>query len=95
MPDIKDRLSQDVASIEWKDLLPHAKRDAIIVVSRTLNLLEVGVAIAQDDTVSVGAWIDNKLIYKPSAEQLTEWNRNLEKQFTTIIVQPFALVQEN
>ncbi len=95
MPDIKDRLSQDVANIEWKDLLPHAKRDAIIVVSEALNLLEVGAAIAQDNTTSVSIWIENKSISKPSSKQLTNWNNNPEKQFTALIVQPFVIVQEN
>jgi hypothetical protein len=95
MPDIKDRLSQDVANIAWKDLLPHAKRDAVIVVSETLNLLDVGAAIAQDNTSAVSTWIANKSIAKPSSRQLTAWNDELEKQFTTLIIQPFVIVQEN
>ncbi len=95
MPDIKERLSQDVASIPWKDLLPHAKRDAVIVVSETLNLLDVGAAIAQDNTAAVSTWIANKSIAKPSSQQLTDWNGDLEKQFTTLILQPFVIVQEN
>ncbi|MGF1541890.1 MAG: DUF2288 domain-containing protein [Pleurocapsa sp.] len=95
MPDIKERLSQDIANIPWKDLLPHAKRDAVIVVSEKLNLLDVGAAIAQDHTAAVSTWIANKFIAKPSAQQLTVWNRELDKQFTTLIVQPFVIVQEN
>ena len=95
MPDIKERLSQDVANIEWQELLPHAKRDAIIVAARTLDLLDVGAAIAQDNTTAVSTWIENKSIAKPSAEQLTNWNNNPQKQFTTLIVQPFVVIQEN
>ena len=95
MPDIKDRLSQDVADIEWKDLLPHVRRDAVIVVSEALNLLEVGAAIAEDNTASVSTWIENKSISKPSSQQLTEWNSQPEKQFTALILQPFVIVQEN
>ena len=94
MPDIKDRLSQDIATIEWHDLLPHAKRDAIVIASAALNLLEVGTAIAQDNTSSVSNWIENKSIYKPSSEQLSEWNNNPQKQFKALIVQPFVIIQE-
>ncbi|GAB4523127.1 MAG: hypothetical protein Tsb0014_00370 [Pleurocapsa sp.] len=94
MPSIKEQLSQDMADVSWKDLLPHARRDAVIVVERELDLTEVGVAIAQDNTTSVQSWIENKSIYKPSSEQLTNWNQNLEKQFTTLIVQPFVIIQE-
>ena len=95
MPDIKQRLKQDVADIEWQDLLPHAKRDAIIVAAKSLDLLDVGAAIAQDNTAVVNTWIKNQYIAKPSAEQLTSWNNNPQKQFTTLIVQPFVVIQEN
>jgi hypothetical protein len=94
MPSIKEQLSQDMADVAWKDLLPHAKRDAVIVVEKELDLTDVGVAIAQDNTTSVQNWIENKSIYKPSSEQLADWNQNLDKQFTTLIVQPFVIIQE-
>ena len=94
MPTIKEQLSQDIANITWKDLLPHAKRDAVIVVDSELELTEVGIAIAQDDTALVTSWIAEKSICKPSSTQLADWNQNLQKQFVTLIVQPFVIVQE-
>lgn len=94
MPDLPDQLREDVADIEWKDLLPHAKRDAIIVVTEKLNLTEVGAAIAQDNTSLVQAWISNQSISKPSPEQLTDWNNQPQKQFIALIVQPFVIIKE-
>ena len=94
MPSIQEQLSKDVANINWQDLLPHAKRDAIIVVAESLNLLDVAIAIAEDNTVSVQQWINNKSISKPSSEQLTDWNQEMQKQFVTVIVQPFVIIQE-
>ena len=93
MPDVKQQLAEELASVEWKSLLPHAKRDAVIVVREELNLLDVGVAIAQNDMVSVQSWISQQLIHKPYADELTQWNRELTKPFMTLIVQPFVLVQ--
>ncbi|MGK7943134.1 MAG: DUF2288 family protein, partial [Microcystaceae cyanobacterium] len=49
MQDIKDRLSQDLADTQWRDIEPHAKRDAVIVVHNSLDMVEVGVAFAQDN----------------------------------------------
>ena len=95
MPDVKQQLAEELASVEWKSLLPHAKRDAVIVVREELNLLDVGVAIAQDDMVSVQSWISQQLIHKPHADELTQWNRELTKPFMTLIVQPFVIVQES
>lgn len=94
MPDLQERLKEDVADVSWKDLQPHAKRDVIIVVEDELDLSEVGLAIAEDNTTSVQGWIGDQLIFKPTAEQLTDWNSNPQKQFTTLIVQPFVIVKE-
>ena len=94
MPSLKERLEKDVADISWKDLQPHARRDAVIVVTEDLELSEVAVAIAEDNTTSVKNWIGNSAIAKPTSEQLTDWNQTPEKQFTALIVQPFVVVKE-
>ncbi len=94
MSDLAEKLKKDVANISWKDLQPHARRDAIIVVKDELDLSEVALAIAEDNTVSVQAWISAQAISKPTAEQLTDWNNTPQKQFTTLIVQPFVIVKQ-
>ncbi|MDJ0588946.1 MAG: DUF2288 domain-containing protein [Pleurocapsa sp. MO_226.B13] len=94
MPDLRERLSRDIADISWIDLMPHAKRDAVIVIKSELDLSEVAAAIALDDTNSVQAWISEQSIAKPTANQLSQWNDNPQKQFTALIVQPFVVVQE-
>ena len=94
MPDLKEKLEKDVADISWKDLQPHAKRDAIIVVKQELDLPEVAVAIAEDNTASVQGWIGDRSIAKPSSQQLTAWNQTPEKLFVALIVQPFVVIQE-
>jgi hypothetical protein len=92
MQDIKNKLATDIADIEWRDLIPHSQRDAVIVVTPHLSLVEVGVAIATDNTQSVQHWISEDLIHKPSAQQLSQWNAQPEIEFRTLIVQPFVLV---
>jgi hypothetical protein len=94
MPSLKEKLEQDVADISWKELRPHAKRDAIIVIKDELDLAEVAVAIAEDNTASVQNWIGSQSIAKPSSQELTQWNQTPEKQFVALIVQPFVVVKE-
>jgi len=94
MSDLKTQLTEQLASIEWNLLIPHAQRDAVIVVKEQLDLLDVGVAVAEDDSTSVQNWISQKLVYKPSSQDLSTWNNEPHKQFMTLIVQPFVLVQE-
>lgn len=94
MSDIKERLSQDIANTSWQDLLPHAKRDVLIVIDPKLDILDVSEAIALDKKDLVSSWISQKLIAKPSSEQLSSWNNNLQQEFVTSIVQPFVIVQK-
>ena len=94
MPNLQETLAKDVADITWKDLLPHAKRDAIIVIRDELELSEVAAAIAEDNTAMVQGWIGTQSISKPTSEQLTAWNQTPQKQFVALIVQPFVVVKE-
>jgi hypothetical protein len=91
---LRAQLQENLDEAEWDWLIPHAKRDAIIVVAVGLDLLEVGEAIASDDTAKVEVWIGEALIAKPSPEQMGEWNSDRTKRFDTLIVQPYVLVQE-
>ncbi len=92
MSDIKSQLTEELADSEWNDLIPHGKRDALIVVDESLNLVEVGEAMAQDNVFLVQNWITQGLIHKPSMEELSIWNNTPEKKFSTLIVQPFVLI---
>jgi len=94
MQDLKKTLQDSIDEAEWDWLMPHAKRQAVIVVSAQLDLLDVGVAIAQDNVAVVQGWIDSQLVQKPSSEQLSRWNDNPTQRFRSIIVQPYVVVQE-
>jgi hypothetical protein len=92
MEDLRNQLAEELANIEWSSLVPHAQRDALIVVDASVSIVDVGVALANDDVSSVQRWIADKTIYKPSPEQLSVWNQEPEREFSTLIVQPFVLV---
>lgn len=95
MEDIRARLKENLDVAQWDWLIPHVKRDALVVVTPQLDLLDVGVAIASDNVSSVQRWISEALIYKPSPEQISNWNQNSTKKFDAIIVDPFVVVQES
>jgi hypothetical protein len=82
----------DVAQWEW--LRPHAKREVVIMVTAAMDLVEVGMAIATDNTASVQRWIDEQAIYKPTQQQLSAWNQVDDLKFEALIVAPFVLVKE-
>ncbi len=91
--DLYAELAQMMGPVPWEVLKPHVQRDAVVVVNEQLDLVEVGVAIASDQTQAVERWINEQLIHKPTAEQLVTWS-NENKGFTSLIVQPYVLVQD-
>jgi hypothetical protein len=92
--ELREELAQSLDEAEWDWLIPHAKRDAIIVVSQGLDLLDVGVAIANNNVSLIQSWIDNQAIHKPSPSQLAYWNDHPSTRFNALIVQPFVAIQE-
>ena len=94
MQDLKAELTQNLDEAEWEWLIPHVQRDAVILVPIELDLLNVGIAIASDNTLQVQQWIDEQLLAKPSVAQIGEWNGDRTKRFNTLIVQPYVLIQE-
>lgn len=94
MQDLKAELAEMVDEAEWEWLIPHAKRDALILVDQALSLVDVGVAIANDDVATVQQWISTQQIYKPSPEQLAGWGQDQTRRFNALIVQPYVLVQD-
>jgi len=91
MSDLKAQFAEQLAEIDWKDLIPHAQRDAVILVHPHLDLIEVGCAIASDNSSLVQNWISEQLIKKPSSEELSQWNEKPDTKFNTLIVQPFVI----
>ncbi|MBD3882095.1 DUF2288 domain-containing protein [Phormidium tenue FACHB-886] len=94
MEDLRAELTKMVDEAEWEWLMPHAQRDALVMVNSALDLVEVGVAIASDNVPTVQHWISEQLIYKPSPEQLSDWAGDRSHRFNALIVQPYVLAQD-
>ena len=92
MPDLKTQFREELAETLWSELIPHAQRDALIVVTSDLDIVDVALALAQDDVTSVQYWIQENLIHKPTADELGCWNLEPTKLFNALIVQPFVLI---
>lgn len=90
---MREKLAQSIGDVFWSDLRAHVARDAVIVVADTLDLLEVGVAVASNDTVTVGAWIQAGQLTKPTAEEIERWPLDPAARFPSLVVAPFVLIQ--
>ena len=72
-------------------LAPHIERETLIIVDRSIALLDAAVALATDDASAVRAWLEADALKKLSATGLTEQAPDDEMEL--VIVQPFVLVR--
>ena len=91
MSDLRQTLTEslDEARLDW--LQPHLERDVVIWVDPALELVDVGLAIAQDDSGTVRRWIEEQFLVKPDAETRASWDPS--QRFQALIVQPYVLIR--
>jgi len=92
---VRDALAEMVDVALWEWLSPHAARARVILVGANLDLVDVGVALTEDNTKLVQSWIEDGWLRHPTAEELSAWNENKEKEFTSLVIPPFVLAKLN
>lgn len=80
----------DEAELDWLKI--HLDRDVVIWVDQSLDLVDVGMAIAQDQANTVRRWIEEQFLIKPEPDRVAQWNP--EVRFKALIVQPYVLIQD-
>ena len=90
----RDGLLKTLGVVFWSDLQAHSKRDALIVVAASLDLVDAGMALAENDTARVQRWIESGLLSKPTAADLERWSIDGAARFDSLIVAPFVLMRE-
>jgi hypothetical protein len=89
-----EKLSEEIDVAQWEWLRAHNERGALIVVNRGRDLADVGERIAADDSPMVQRWLVSNLLSKPTPEQVVAWDSDPTRNFSTLVVSPFVLVQE-
>ncbi len=94
MSGVIESVKRDLAEVTWRELKIHLQRDAIIVFSAEIDLIEAAVAVADDDKNRVESWLAAGQLGKPTDQQLKNWETETDNLFRMLIVQPFILIQE-
>lgn len=90
--DLRQTLTEslDEAQLDW--LVPHLEKDVVIWVDAGLDLVDVGLAIATDDSSKVRRWIEEQFLIKPTPDTIATWNSH--QRFQALIVQPYILIRD-
>lgn len=87
-----DKLEKYTGEVDWKYLEPHYKAGALLYVDPSLDLVQVGKAIAEDDTEAVSKWKKAADIIQPSTPHAYYWEES-NSRFLALVVSPFVLIQ--
>jgi hypothetical protein len=91
---LRTSLRASLDQAEWSWIARHLERDAVIVVTLKLDLVEVAAKVAEDDTAAIQGWISQGHVRKPTREELEAWGQAPDRKFATLVVQPYVLIQE-
>ena len=96
MEDLKKKLESEIESCDWEMLAPHYQRDVVIWLGEGVELIDAGMALAQDQVQTVANWQAEGLIGKPTEDQVKVWEQEPKKKFANfLIVQPFVLIKQD
>lgn len=90
---MREEIARTEGDVFWSDLQAHAARDALIIVSPEVDLVDAAVAIANNDVQQVDGWIRSGLLSKPTEEDLERWPLDANQRFTMVIIRPFVLIR--
>ena len=90
---LREKLEGELGVSSWKGLIPETLTKALFFVSPGLDLVEVGVQVALDNTSEVKNWIESGLLTRPTKEQIADWETH-GSLFQFIIVAPFVFFQD-
>ena len=88
-PSLRERIRSELLEASWDHLVPHQEREAVIAVHHGLDLVEAAVAIAENATAVVAAWLGSGHLQRLSDEDFAALEG---RRFTAAIVQPFVVV---
>ena len=69
---LREKLRGEMEQVEAAALLPHHRRGALIIAAEGVDLLEVAVAVATDDTPSVERHLREGSLRKPTLGDLAD-----------------------
>lgn len=94
MEDIKSKLHSEIDETDWSMLRPHYDRGAVFIISESLDLAEVGEALATDKVDAVKAWQTSKSLGPLDEEIANKFDKDPHTKIARfLIIQPYVIIQ--
>jgi hypothetical protein len=90
----RTKVNLETAQIAWTELQRFFANGSLIYVADELDLVDVAIAVANDDQASVEKWMQANQVATVSDKQAKAWQAK-DAILWAVVVRPFVLVQEN
>ena len=87
------KLLGETAPITWQELQPFFARGALLWVDGALDLVEVALAVAENDQGKVSQWLQAEQVGKVETSQAEDLLAR-DPSLWAVVVAPWVLVQE-
>ncbi len=87
---LKEKFKTELDTCTWNLLDKNIERGAVLMI-HDLDIIDVAVAIAQDQVQTISNWLNNKQIENIAPE---ESKVNREGLFEYLIIQPYVVVRK-
>ena len=90
--ELRQKLVAETSRIAWKELQVFFAQGKTVQVASPLDLIDVAIAISEDDSATVKAWMDDGRLAAVSDDQARQRYDN-DILVWTVVVKPWVLVQ--
>jgi hypothetical protein len=90
---LRAKLNLETARLAWPEIERHFARGVVLQVASGMDLVEVALQIANNNTETVQAWLSDRRLAKADSSEAEDWHRR-RAEFWAVVVAPWVLVQE-
>ncbi len=87
------RLNAETGRLSWPELERHFARGVVIKVVPGVDLVDVALAVSEDDKERVEAWMKAAQVCHPTMDDAKGWVER-QPEFWAVVVAPWVLIQE-
>lgn len=90
---VRAKIMTETAKIPWQNLQRFFASGKTLFVSKELDLIDVAYAFEQDNSDTVGKWVNSEKIKAVSTEQAKQWIAE-DSLVWAVVIKPWVLIQD-
>lgn len=90
---LKQKLNLETGKLTWSELQTFFARGVVIIVTPSLDLIEVAVQLSEDNAQAIEQMINKGDITRANDDHARDWVER-SPNFWSVVISPWVLVQE-